>query len=154
SPQGAMMLWYSPTVGTTIPRGIRGRATGVNDADQPVEIQCFYTPDPRRSAPGKPGHDQLELLRPAESKHARLVILPPVDVDDGDDEDDEDDDENPTPRRRGNDLSLFRRTVSAPWGLAIDHPEHDPVHRRAQLVSARAANSEPYTLLGLADVVG
>lgn len=118
SPQGAMMLWENPSVGTTIPRGLRGRATTVNDQNKPVEVQCFYTPDPRKAVPGTPEYELLEKLRPPRTKHQRLVILDP------DPQEKLDAEESNTP------FSVFNWWMTAPWGWAADYPAADPVLQR------------------------
>lgn len=118
SPQGAMMLWENPSVGTTIPRGLRGRATTVNDQNVPVEVQSHYTPDPRKVVPGTEDYELIEKLRPPKVKHKRLVILDP---DPWEREEAED---------NGQPFSVFRWWMTAPWGWAEDHPEADPVRRR------------------------
>ncbi|MBF6333573.1 FtsK/SpoIIIE domain-containing protein [Nocardia transvalensis] len=152
SPQGAMMMWNSPTTGTSIPR-IRGRGTAVTDDNVPVEIQCFYTPDPRRTKPDTEAWEHLQRLRPPEAVHQRLVILPPVE-----DEEGEVEEEAPQGRRRrgarpqprrAQPKSRYQQVANAPWGWAADYPDHDPVRRRALKVANRGAHPRTYTLIGL-----
>ncbi|GAB4590034.1 DUF853 family protein [Nocardia sp. IFM 10818] len=175
SPQGAMMMWNSSTTGTLIPKGVRGRATAVTDDNRYVEVQCFYTPDPRRTVEGSPEYERLQRLRPGKALHERLVILEPdLEEDDEDETDIDEIDETPRPRSRrtGNGSrrrnnghngtrpkngssrpkrppqSVFKKYVEATWGLASRHPDIDPVERRKKMAEARAAG-EHYTLLGL-----
>lgn len=76
SPQAAMMMWDSSYVGTTVPRGIRGRGTAVTADDQPAEVQVLWTPDPRRTARNGRKKDLalLDGLRPDVARHPRLVV--------------------------------------------------------------------------------
>lgn len=77
SPQGANMMWDSYTAGVSVPR-IRGRGTTLSPAGNVIEVQTFWTPDPRKVREGQ--HDDLDVLRalrPAESAHERLIIVPP-----------------------------------------------------------------------------
>lgn len=85
SPQGAMMMYQDPNIGTTVPRGCRGRATTIDDNNRPVEIQTYRVPDPRK-ARRREDHTELEILEglmPAEPmrRHSRLLIVPPTDDD-------------------------------------------------------------------------
>lgn len=85
SPQGAMMMYQDPTIGTTVPRNCRGRATTINDDNRAVEIQTFRVPDPRRARRREDEQELaiLEGLRPDEAmnRHKRLLIVPPSDDD-------------------------------------------------------------------------
>ena len=76
SPQGAMMMWESPHIGVSLPRGIAGRATAVSDEAQPLEVQAYWTPDPRRAAHVGDPQDLalLEQLRPAGGRHGPLQV--------------------------------------------------------------------------------
>ena len=76
SPQGAMMMWESPHVGVSLPRGIAGRATAVSDEAQPLEVQAYWTPDPRRAAHAGDPQDLelLEQLKPAAGRHGPLQV--------------------------------------------------------------------------------
>jgi len=66
SPQGAMMMWEASYVGVAVPRGVPGRGTAVSDDDYPIEVQGYWTPDPRRAARANDAEDLavLERLRP------------------------------------------------------------------------------------------
>ena len=77
SPQGSMMVFESPVVGTSIPRGCSGRATTINDENRPVEVQTFRTPDPRKAVPGGDEAALLDRLRPPAVSHDRLSSSPP-----------------------------------------------------------------------------
>ncbi|MDN5766073.1 MAG: hypothetical protein L0H96_09440 [Humibacillus sp.] len=82
SPDGAKMMWESYNVGTAVPRRIAGRGTGANSEGNPVEFQCYWTPDPATANP-----DELALLnqlRPEHVTHQPHVVVPPV-KDDGED---------------------------------------------------------------------
>lgn len=143
SPQGAMMMWESPVVGVSIPRGCRGRATTVNDANRAVEIQTYRTPDPRKAVDGSDEAELLEQLRPTEARHERLLIVDPWD-----DVTDRDLDTgeiiDPT----------YREYAGARWVLARDRPDLDPVaHRTAPSTSGRELSS-PMTVFGLTETAG
>ena len=58
SPQGAVMMWDAGHIGVSLPKRIPGRATAMGGEDRPVEVQTYWTPDPR-----KVRADQLEDLR-------------------------------------------------------------------------------------------
>lgn len=75
SPQGAVMMWEASYIGVAIPRGIPGRGTAVSDDDRPVEIQAYWTPDPRRLRPDDT-HDLeiLQRLHPGQSTHPQLQV--------------------------------------------------------------------------------
>ena len=85
SPQGAMMMYQDPNIGTTVPRGCRGRATTIDENNRPVEIQTYFVPDPRK-ARRRDDVEQLQLLdslmpAPEMCRHGRLLIVPPSDDD-------------------------------------------------------------------------
>ncbi len=90
SPQGAMMMFEAPYIGVSVPRGVPGRGTAVDDDDVPVEVQGFWTPDPRRAEKKGVVEDLaiLDRLRPATSRHPKLQVqlaeelLHPIDEDD------------------------------------------------------------------------
>jgi len=90
SPQGAMMMFEAPYIGVSVPRGVPGRGTAVDDDDVPVEVQGFWTPDPRRAEKKNNAEDLgiLDRLRPATTSHPRLQVqlaeelLHPIDEDD------------------------------------------------------------------------
>ncbi|RZK95501.1 MAG: AAA family ATPase [Rhodococcus sp. (in: high G+C Gram-positive bacteria)] len=139
SPQGALMMWQSPTIGTSVPRKCRGRGTTVTDNYQPIEIQCYRIPDPRKTRPGTFEADLLNTLRPTVTRHPRLLIVPPDELPDID----ADDTSEPAP------LTYFDY-IDAEWVLATDRPDLDPVLRRANVtheVDRRLAS--PTALLGL-----
>ena len=73
----AQMIFDNAYAGRTVPLGIRGRGTTLNQIHQKhTEVQGFYTPDP-----GDPKNDQerafLAKLRPGNSLYERGVIQPP-----------------------------------------------------------------------------
>ena len=76
SPQGAMMMWEAPHIGVSVPRKTAGRATAIGDNDQPVEVQTYWTPDPRRSLRSGNAEDLalLEKLRPTVASHPQLKV--------------------------------------------------------------------------------
>lgn len=139
SPQGAMMMWNSPAIGTSIPVGCRGRATTINDANQAVEIQTYRTPDPRKVVAGGEDDRLLDQLRPAAVRHDRLLILPPQA------QADLDTDEVKAP--------TYAAYASAPWVLASQRPDLDPVlHRQRASVHGRDLAS-PMAVFGLTPLV-
>lgn len=135
SPQGAMMMWESPVIGTSIPRGCRGRATTINDASRAVEIQTYRTPDPRKVAAGSDEAELLERLRPAAVRHERLLILPP-EVDGELDSD-------------GSAEATYSDYVRAGWALASQRPDLDPVEQRRRDARGGRELSSPMTVFGL-----
>jgi len=90
SPQGAMMMFEAPYIGVSVSRGVPGRGTAVDDDDVPVEVQGFWTPDPRRAEKKGVVEDLaiLDRLRPATTRHPKLQVqlaeelLHPIDEDD------------------------------------------------------------------------
>ena len=138
SPQAAVMVWQDPAAATTIPRGMRGRATSENDKGRPVEIQTYRTPDPRK-APAEDDEQQqlIAALRPPEARHPRLVILPPpMDADLDSD----------APVR----LPTYVDYAAAPWGLASEHPEADPMQQRPLTSEDARLLASPAAMLGIA----
>ncbi|SDY85967.1 FtsK/SpoIIIE family protein [Modestobacter sp. DSM 44400] len=137
SPQGAMMMWESPTIGTSIPRGCRGRATTINDDNRAVEIQTYRTPDPRKTLPGSDEARLLDQLRPTRVVHDRLLIVPPrgeLDIDTSD-----------------IDEPTYSDYATAQWVRAADRPDLDPVESRmGEHVDGRTLAS-PMTVFGLTD---
>lgn len=75
SPQGADMMWNSPAVGTTIPKGARGRGISISPAGETMEMQCYRIPTPGTALDAEEA-ELLERLRPAESIHERIVLKP------------------------------------------------------------------------------
>ena len=137
SPQGAMMMWESPVIGISIPRGCRGRATTINDANRAVEIQTYRTPDPRKVATGSDEAELLARLRPAAVRHERLLILPP-EVE-GELELDSD----------GSAEATYSDYVRAGWVLASQRPDLDPVEQRRRDGRDGRELSSPMTVFGL-----
>lgn len=140
SPQAAVMMWQSPSIGTSVPRKCRGRGTTVTDTYQALEIQCYRVPDPRKTRDGTPDAELLDRLRPAVTRHPRLLIVPPESLADIDDSDET---SEPAP------LTYFDY-VAADWVLASDRPDLDPVLTRARMngeTDPRLAS--PTALLGL-----
>lgn len=136
SPQGAQMMWENPAIGVSIPQACKGRATTVNDANRPLEIQTYRTPNPRTDD----SPEELELLtrlRPGRVRHERLVYLPPAPLTDLDGKDDGE----PIP-------PSYSDYVAAGWGRAVDHPELDPLSDANQ-VHRVAADASPMSVFGL-----
>ena len=75
SPQGADMMWNSPAVGTTIPKGARGRGISISPAGETMEMQCYRIPTPGTAVTAEEA-ELLEQLRPVESIHERIVLKP------------------------------------------------------------------------------
>ncbi len=142
SPQGAMMMWENPAVGVTLPRSRTGRATATHDDGRPVEVQCYRFPD-MRSEPGSEEFRLLEALRPKQSQHPRLVIVPP----DPESELDGGDPRQPT----------YREYAAADWDYADNRPDLDPLAARGaagvSMVVGRQLSS-PAASLGLAAAPG
>lgn len=141
SPQGAEMMWNNPVTGVALPRGRTGRAIGTNNIGIPVEMQAYRVPDPADALPGTPEYELLERLRPADSRHERLLIVPPeIDWDTGEPID-------PT----------FTDHAEAEWVLAKDRPDLDPLVNIENIghgdVDGRALSS-PLASLGLVDTGG
>lgn len=139
SPAGAMMMWESPTIGVAVPKK-RGRGITINAADEPREIQGFYTPDPRKALSDM-DTDVIEALWPQAVHHARLVIRDPVPVVDFD---------NSKPDEE---YELgYRDYADAPWGLASEFPMFDAVARRERAVARGGTRKtmSPLEVLGLA----
>ncbi|MBA3019626.1 DNA translocase FtsK [Propionicimonas sp.] len=131
SPQGAMMMWQDPSIGTTVPRGCRGRTTTINDANRPVEIQAFFTPDPRKARAGGAASAHLDSLRPAHTQHARYLIMPPKPNDEG--------------------AETYRSVAAAEWALASEHPDLDPVHNVPVASAEGRLLASPMALFGIGD---
>lgn len=128
SPQGAMMMWQDPSTGTTVPRGCRGRATTINDANRAVEIQVFFTPDPRKAR----GSEHLDSLRPTVTQHERYLIMPAEPSGDS---------ARPS----------YWDVAAAKWALASDHPELDPVFNEPVPSDQARMLASPTALFGLGD---
>lgn len=76
SPQGAQMMWNSPSMGIALPKGVKGRATAVTADGAPGEVQVYWTPDPRRATKSGSAADLeiLEDLTPPDTTHPPLRI--------------------------------------------------------------------------------
>lgn len=76
SPQGALMMWETAYTGVAIPKRIPGRGTGVSFDGSPVEVQGYWTPDPRRADYDGNVEDLalLESLRPPTVTHPPLRV--------------------------------------------------------------------------------
>lgn len=88
SPQGANMMWDSFTIGVAMPRNVRGRGVTLDEHSNPVEVQGFFTPDPKNVTEDDVDERKiLDALRPAVISHPRKMIVPPepeTDLDSGD----------------------------------------------------------------------
>lgn len=138
SPQGAMMMWQDPVTGTTIPRGCRGRATTINDANRPIEIQAYRIPDPRKAERqgSSDDLDRLAALRPVTVRHERLLIVPPdteSDLDTGE----------PIP-------ATYREHAAAEWVLASSRPDLDPLALARNAADDPRRLASPLSILGIA----
>lgn len=135
SPQGAMMMYQDPNIGTTVPRGCRGRATTIDDNNRPVEIQTYRVPDPRR-ARRRLDQDELAILEglmPDEAmrRHGRLLIVPPTDDE---------------VTQAGSEYTAW---CAADWVPAEARPDLDPITNVAA-DSARAREmSSPMAMFGI-----
>lgn len=138
SPQGAQMMWQDMAIGTTIPRGCRGRATTINDANRAVEIQTYRMVDPRRVPSGDTQQtDLLARLRPQAARHERLLILPPsVDPDvDG--------------AGGGSAVPTYRDYAAAEWVRASERPDLDPLERAVSSTENARDLASPLAIFGL-----
>lgn len=141
SPQGAEMMWNNPVTGVALPRGRTGRAIGTNNVGVPVEMQAYRVPDPKDVVPGTTEYELIERLRPAHSKHERLLIVQPE-----------------TNWDTGEPIEpTFTDYAQAEWVLAKDRPDLDPLVNLATAdradVDGRALSS-PLASLGLVDIGG
>jgi len=121
-PQGAIMMWNSPRIGINLPRGLRQRAMVTGADGQPVEAQCYRFPSMKADPDSEEGQLR-EQLRPAESRHPRLLILPPKantlpDLDQVKSRN--------KPKEHSNTLGYWDYALTA-WDRAENHPELDPV---------------------------
>jgi S-DNA-T family DNA segregation ATPase FtsK/SpoIIIE len=135
-PDGADMIWNDQSIGVAIPRGIRGRAMATNADGDPVEAQCFRTPNPTQVTPGSYEAELLDLLRPDRALHPRLVIVPP-ELEFGDE---------------GEIVPLlYRDFVNAEWKRASDRPDLDPLAQPDEEAGVdRTRRASAMTMLGLA----
>src|SRR5699024_5203660 len=134
-PQGANMMWQNHATGVAIPRGLRQRGMVTSADGRPVEAQFYRFPD--MDAPeGSAERDLIDLARPAQSLHPRMVIeVPTVDVDE----------ETGTEIR-----PVFEDYLEAQWHLASDRPDLDPLlGDPLDPVDGRIAAS-PAAILGVA----
>lgn len=130
------MMWENPAVGVSLPRACTGRATATHEDGRPVEVQCYRFPD-LNAAEGTEEHALLEAIRPKDSRHPRLVIIPPKaeqDLDSGE-----------------VDSPTFRDYAGAKWELASQRPDLDPLARaeEGRAVDGRSLSST-LASLGLA----
>lgn len=135
SPQGAMMMYQDPNIGTTVPRGCRGRATTIDENNRPVEIQTYFVPDPRK-AHRRDDQEQLKILEtlvPDESmrRHGRLLIVPPSD-------DDID--------KAGSEYTAW---CSADWVPAEARPDLDPITNAAVDAEQAREMASPMAMFGI-----
>lgn len=79
SRQGADMLWGSPSIGVSVPRGKAGRGTSVGPDGSPAECQAFWTPDPRSKKASD--IELLEALMPESTSWEPYVVVPPPELD-------------------------------------------------------------------------
>lgn len=135
SPQGAMMMYQDPNIGTTVPRGRRGRATTIDENNRPVETQTYFVPDPRK-ANRRGDQSQLDILEglmPDEMmrRHGRLIIVPPSD-------DDID--------KAGSDYTAW---CTADWVPAEARPDLDPVTNTAVDAQQAREMASPMAMFGI-----
>ena len=136
TPQGAMMMWQSTTVGVAVPRNCQGRGTGVDRAGRPIEIQAYYTPNPFEISKSSPEYEHLMNLRAPESRHERLLMVPPEPY--------TDDSGNIEP-------VSYHQVATAEWVKAADRPDLDALNvEPADHESARDLAS-PLAVFGLTD---
>ncbi|WP_404500386.1 cell division protein FtsK [Arthrobacter sp. GAS37] len=82
SRDGATMMWGDTRTGTSLPKQARGRGITSDDNGDPVEVQVYWTPDPRKATKERKPEDfeLLESLKPAETIHPRLHVVAPGSV--------------------------------------------------------------------------
>lgn len=140
SPQAAQMVWENPVTGVTVPRSCRGRATAVNPAGEPVEVQTYWTPDPRKVLDEDSDDAQiLDRLRPAEVLQPRLVVELPV----GEESWDE---------KTGEPVTIepsYADFAHARWHLAENRPDLDDAANADDAASGREAASPMALLMGM-----
>ena len=112
SPQGAMMMWENPAIGVSLPRSCTGRAIATHEDARPVEVQCYRFPDLHAPA-GSLERALLDAIRPTDSRHPRLVIVPPEQEQD--------------PGSGQATSPTFRDYARAQWALASERPDLDPL---------------------------
>ena len=131
SPQGAQMMWDASYIGVTIPRGIPGRGTAVSAGDdRPMEVQSYWTPDPRRAAKVGTREDLaiLSRLRPTTVKHPALQVQLPEEL-----LHPSDDDGNPLP------ALMWEAVMVAEFVPAMEPAEEEPLSP-ADLLAGRPLN--------------
>lgn len=135
SPDGAQMMWGSQAIGTAIPSGLRGRGTSIAPNGEAKEAQSYRVPDPAKTDDPEE-LALLERLRPAVSRHKRLLIKKPLPsretvlAVEGKNAD-YDDDEIVAAIEPS-----YRDWCNAEWVLAEEYPNLDPVQRRRELVES------------------
>lgn len=113
-PQGALMMWDSPVTGVTIPRGMRQRGITTNEDGAPTEVQFYRFPS--LTAPeGTQERVRLDQLRPAVTRHQRLLYVPP--------------DEQPDLDGDGLLTPTFHDYATAAWVPASERPDLDPLNQ-------------------------
>lgn len=120
-PQGSVMMWNRPGIGSTIPRGVRQRAITTNAGGVPIEAQCYRFPAMDADLDSEQGRLR-EALRPEKTQHPRMLILPPEAGDNG---------------KVG-----FEDVATAGWVLAEDRPDLDPVVQGTRTVTRDVARRE------------
>lgn len=133
SPQGAYMMWQSTSTGVSVPRHCRGRATGVNQDGRPVEVQAFYAPDPAKVAAGSSEAELLERMRPKESRHPRLVMVPPEPVFD---------------EKAKREVVTYDAVAEAEWALASERPDLDPLAASSDAEDPKRDVASPMAVFG------
>lgn len=106
STQAAMMIHNDANAGRTVPLGVRGRGTTLNNAGWPTEVQAFYVPDPADPS-GDEERQIIEELKPPTSLYERGIVMPP-------DRDPNDGTED------------FSDYLNLPLLKAADYPQFDP----------------------------
>jgi S-DNA-T family DNA segregation ATPase FtsK/SpoIIIE len=144
SPQGAMMVWENASIGVSLPRFCIGRAMAMGDAGYPVEVQCYRFPDIEAPEDSE-DHARVTALRPATSRHPRLLIVPPPEMDASGQP-------LPVTRATGQPGPSFAAYARASWDLASNRADLDPLAARpARDDVDRRALSSPLASLGIED---
>ncbi|WP_394277259.1 type IV secretory system conjugative DNA transfer family protein [Luteococcus sp.] len=139
SPQGAQMMWGDVSIGIGIPSSKVGRGTTLNAEGNPVEVQSYRAPDPRKAGGDPEQMELLERLVPAERRHKLLVIDPPV-LDDLDCEEGQE----PKP-------PSYDDFVEAPWREVDEIPEwrEATVEFTEEQAAEARRRSSPSAILGI-----
>lgn len=129
TPQSSTMMWGLPHIGVTLNKRMRGRGFVMDPDGDPIEIQSYWVPDPRKVTAGSEDAAYLEQLRPTGDPGRRLLILDP----------DEDLLE----------VDPYHAWEDRRWDYAENHPDRDPVVQRASVTRLGPEATSTLAFLGL-----